>query len=336
MRVLVVGGAGYVGSHMVKRLGAAGFDLTTLDNLSSGRRDAVTLGDFVEGDLGDRALLRDLFRSTRFDGVMHFAACIEVRESVENPAKYYSNNVANTLALLDAMREGAVGHFVFASSAAVFGEPLQARIDENHARNPVNPYGRSKLMIERILRDYDAAYGLKSASLRCFNAAGADPGGEIGESHEPETHLVPRVLRAASGRSHAVTVFGEDHDTPDGTCVRDYVHVNDLCDAHLLAMRASWNGAPSAAYNLGTGDGFSVREVIEAARTVTGARIPVAHAPRRPGEPARLVSDPTRAKAELGWRPSHPELETIVSHAWRWELALCARLGHAAGGRGGA
>ena len=318
---------------MVKRLGMAGFEVTTLDNLSSGRRDAVTFGDFVEGDLGDRGLLRNLFRSAEFDGVMHFAACVEVRESIDDPARYYSNNVANTLALLDAMRAGAVKHLVFSSSAAVFGEPHQTRIDENHPRNPVSPYGRSKLMVEQILSDYDAAYGLKSACLRCFNVAGADPGGEIGECHEPESHLVPLVLSAASGRSGGITVFGEDHDTPDGTCVRDYVHVNDLCDAYLLAMRASWNGSPSAAYNLGNGDGFSIRQVIDAARTVTGARIPVERGPRRPGEPARLVSDPARAGAELGWRPSHPELETIVAHAWRWELALCRRLGHTPGGR---
>ncbi len=325
MRVLVVGGAGYIGSHMVKRLGAAGLEVTTLDNLSSGRRGAVTCGDFAEGDLGDRNLLDELFRSASFDGVMHFAAHMEVAESVENPAKYYGNNVAGTLALLDAMREHSVNRLVFSSSAAVYGEPRRPRIDENHPRNPINPYGRTKLMVEDILRDYDAAYGLKSMCLRYFNAAGADPGGEIGESHEPETHLIPLVLRAASGRADSVTVFGTDHDTPDGACVRDYVHVNDLCDAHLLAMRALWNGAPSAAYNLGNGNGFSVLEVIDAARAVTGHPIPVVYGPRRAGDPARLVSDASRARAELGWKPRHPELETIVAHAWNWELKLCGR-----------
>ncbi len=324
MRVLVVGGAGYIGSHMVKRLGAAGLEATTLDNLSSGWRDAVTFGEFIKGDLGDRDLLNDLFRSEEFDGVMHFAAHMEVRESVENPAKYYANNVANTLTLLDAMRAHGVNHLVFSSSAAIFGEPQRPRIDENHARAPINPYGRTKLMVEEILRDYDAAYGLKSMRLRYFNAAGADPDGEIGESHEPETHLIPLVLRAASGRRGNITVFGEDYDTPDGTCIRDYIHVNDLCDAHLLALRALWNGASSAAFNLGNGNGFSVRQVIDAARAVTGAEIPVAHGPRRNGDPARLVSDSTRARVELGWGPRHPEIHTIVSHAWQWELKMLA------------
>ena len=325
MRVLVIGGAGYIGSHMLKRLGAAGCEAVTLDDLSTGWRRAITFGKFVKGDMGDRDLLNDLFSSAGFDCVMHFAAHSQVRESVENPAKYYRNNVAKTLALLDAMRKYAINRFVFSSSAAVFGEPRQPLIDENHPRNPINPYGRSKLMIENILRDYDAAYGLKSICLRYFNAAGADPDGEIGESHEPETHLIPLVLRAASGRAANVAVFGADHDTPDGTCIRDYVHVNDLCDAHLLALLALDNGAPSAAYNLGNGNGFSVREVIAAAKTVTGAEIPAAYEARRRGDPARLVSGSARARAELGWRPRHPELETIVSHAWKWELTLRAR-----------
>lgn len=327
MRVLVVGGAGYIGSHMVKRLGAAGFGVTTLDNLSSGRLDAVTCGKFVRGEMDDRELLHDLFRSLGFDAVMHFAAHMEVRESVENPAKYYANNVAGTLSLLDVMLAHGVRHFVFSSSAAVFGEPCRPRVDESHALNPINPYGRSKLMVERILRDYESAYGLKSMCLRYFNAAGADPDGEIGECHEPETHLIPLVLRAASGRAGNVTVYGADHDTPDGTCIRDYVHVNDLCEAHLLALRALREGAAAgAAYNLGNGDGFSVREVIDAAETVTGTSIPVAYGPRRAGDPARLVSDSTRARTELGWSPRYPELKTIVSHAWQWERALCARI----------
>ena len=325
MRVLVVGGAGYIGSHMVKRLGSEGIGATILDNLSSGRREAAVFGEFVEGDLGDRELLEHLFRSTEFDGVMHFAAHMEVGESVENPAKYYANNVAKTLALLDAMRAHAVGHFIFSSSAAVFGQPREPRIDENHPKNPINPYGRSKLMVEEILRDYGAAYGLKSVCLRYFNAAGADPEGQIGECHEPETHLVPLVLQAASGRRANVTVFGADHETADGTCVRDYVHVNDLCDAHLLALRALRNGASGSAYNLGNGDGFSVLEVIAAARKVTGVPIPVAQGPRRAGDPAILVSDSARARTELGWKPRHPELETIVAHAWQWEQTLRAR-----------
>ena len=324
-RYWFVGGAGYIGSHMVKRLGTAGVGVTTLDNLSSGRRSAVTCGTFVRGEMGDRESLHDLFRSSGFGAVMHFAAHMEVRESVENPAKYYANNVAGTLALLDVMRAHGVRRLVFSSSAAVFGKPRRPRVDESHPMDPINPYGRSKLMVEQILRDYESAYGLTSMCLRYFNAAGADPGGKIGESHEPETHLVPLVLRAASGRAGNVTVFGADHDTPDGTCIRDYVHVNDLCEAHLLALRALGDGAPGAAYNLGNGDGFSVREVIDAAEVVTGAPIPVVYGPRRAGDPARLVSDSTRARAELGWNPRYPELKTIVSHAWKWELALCAR-----------
>lgn len=323
MHVLVVGGAGYIGSHMVKRLAEAEFEVTVLDDLSSGRRDAVTSGAFVEGDLGDRDLLDDLFGSARVDGVMHFAAHAVVSESVENPAKYYTNNVAKTLTLLDAMRARAVNHIVFSSSAAVFGEPRRPLIDERHARDPVNPYGRSKLMVEQILGDYAAAYGIESMCLRYFNAAGCDPGGEIGESHEPETHLVPLVLRAASGRSENIAVFGVDHDTPDGTCIRDYVHVNDLCDAHLLALRALRDGAPGGAYNLGNGNGYSVREVIATARRVTGRPIPVVYGPRRRGDPARLVADSTRARTELGWTPRFPGLESIVSHAWKWELILC-------------
>ena len=325
MRILVVGGAGYIGSHMVKYLNTAGSQITTLDNLSSGHRDAVTAGKFIRGDLGDRELLNHVFRSESFDGVMHFAAHMEVGDSVQNPAKYYTNNVTNTLVLLDAMRAHDVRHLIFSSSAAVFGAPRQTLLDESHAMVPINAYGRSKLMVEQILRDYDAAYGLKSICLRYFNAAGADPGGEIGESHEPESHLIPLVLRAASGRAVSITVFGSDYDTPDGTCIRDYVHVNDLCNAHLLAMRAIWNGASSTAYNLGNGNGFSVRDIIDTARTVTGVSFPVINGPRRSGDPARLVSDSTRAKAELGWCPRHSSLETIMSHAWAWELVLCAR-----------
>ncbi len=329
MRILVVGGAGYIGSHMVKHLDAAGSQVTTLDNLSSGHRLAVTAGEFIRGDLGDRELLNHVFHSKRYDGVMHFASHMEVGESVQNPAKYYTNNVANTLVLLDAMRAHDVKHFIYSSSAAVFGAPCQPLIDENQARNPINAYGRSKLMVEEILSDYDAAYGLNSVCLRYFNAAGADPDGEIGESHEPESHLIPLVLRAASGRSARITVFGSDYDTPDGTCIRDYVHVDDLCSAHLLALRAIRKGASSTAYNLGNGKGYSVREIIDTARNVTGVAFPVINGPRRSGDPARLVSDSTRARTELGWNPRYSSLETIMSHAWAWEQVSCARLGHA-------
>ena len=325
MHVLVVGGGGYIGSHMVKRLGEAEFDVTTLDNLSSGRRNAVTHGKFVSGDLGDPDLLGHLFDKTRFDGVMHFAAHMEVGESVTDPAKYYANNVVNTQVLVDAMREHDISNFIFSSTAAIFGEPRHPRIDESHAKAPINPYGRTKLMVEQILGDYDVAYGLKSVCLRYFNAAGADPDGRIGENHEPESHLIPLVLRAASGRCDNVTVFGTDYDTPDGTCIRDYIHVNDLCDAHLLAMRSLWKGAGSAAFNLGNGNGFSVREVIDMAMTITGRKISIVYDKRREGDPARLVADSTRARTELGWTPRYARLEDIIAHAWKWEQVLAAR-----------
>ena len=320
--VLVVGGAGYVGSHMVRCLGNAGIDVTTLDNLSSGRRESVTHGEFVRGDLGDRALLDQLLGSARYDGVMHFAAHIEVDESVVNPAKYYLNNVVKTQILLDAMRDHGVNDFIFSSTAAIFGEPVRDRIDEAHPKAPINPYGRSKLMVEAILADYDSAYGLNSVCLRYFNAAGADPAGDIGERHEPESHLLPLVLRAASGRRESISIFGADYDTRDGTCVRDYIHVNDLCDAHLLALRTLWDGAPSAAYNLGNGNGFSVREVIDAAIAVTGQDIAVVEAERRAGDPGTLVADSTRAKSALQWRPQYADLLKIIDHAWQWEQVL--------------
>ena len=325
MHVLVVGGGGYIGSHMVKRLAEAGIDVTTLDNLSSGRRDAVTHGKFVKGDLGDGDLLSHLFDNAKFDGVMHFAAHMVVGESVTNPAKYYVNNVFNTQALLDAMRAHDINHFIFSSTAAIFGQPRHPRINETHVKEPINPYGRTKLMVEQMLGDYDVAYGLKSVCLRYFNAAGADPGGTIGECHEPESHLIPLVLRAASGRCDNVTVFGTDYDTPDGTCIRDYIHVNDLCDAHLSAMRLLWNGAESAAFNLGNGNGFSVREVIDKAVAITGREISIVHDERRPGDPACLVADSTRARTELGWTPRYARLEDIVAHAWKWEQVLAAQ-----------
>ena len=328
MHVLVAGGAGYIGSHMVRRLGEDGVDVTTLDNLSSGRCEAVTHGRFVEGDLGDRALLDRLFHRSGIDGVMHFAAHIQIGESVADPAKYYANNVVKTQVLLDAMRAHGIDKLIFSSSAAIFGEPRQRRIDETHAKAPINPYGRTKLVVEQMLGDYDAAYGIKSVCLRYFNAAGADPDGGIGECHEPETHLIPLVLRAASGRSEAVTVFGTDHDTPDGTCIRDYVHVNDLCDAHMRAMQSLWNGAGSAAFNLGNGNGFSILDVTGAATAVTGREIPIIFGGRRTGDPGRLVADASRARAVLGWTPRYEKLEDIVAHAWQWERALAARCGH--------
>lgn len=318
LRVLVVGGAGYIGSHMVKRLGQLGCQVTTLDDLSSGHRDAVLSGDFVQGSIADSDLL-DRLLGQGFDAVMHFASFIQVGESVQQPAKYYQNNVVNTLKLLEAMHAHGIQKFIFSSTAATFGEPQYTPIDERHPQLPINPYGRSKRMIEQVLADYDAAYGLKSVCLRYFNAAGADPEGQLGERHEPETHLIPLVLQAASGRRPHISVFGRDYDTPDGTCIRDYVHIADLCEAHWLALQSLMNGEPSQAYNLGNGNGFSVQEVIDTAEAVTGRKIAVVDAPRREGDPARLVADATLARKQLGWQPQYADLATIIEHAWKWE-----------------
>jgi UDP-glucose 4-epimerase len=318
MRVLVVGGAGYIGSHMVKMLGDRGHEVATYDNLSSGFREAVLRGALIEADLGDVPRLREVVASG-FDAVMHFASCIEVGESVRMPGKYYRNNVANALNLVDAMVAAGVGKLIFSSTAAVFGDPQAQRVDESHPRSPINPYGRSKAMVEDMLGDFDRAHGLRSVSLRYFNAAGADPAGQLGERHEPETHLIPLVLQAASGRRTHIDVFGQDYPTPDGTCVRDYVHVEDLCRAHLLALEYLASGGASTAFNLGNGDGFSVQEVIDAAARVSGRRIASQDRPRRAGDPARLVADATRARQVLGWQPRYAGLEDIIAHAWRWE-----------------
>ena len=320
--ILVVGGAGYIGSHMVKFLGRQGCRVTTLDNLVGGYRDAVICGEFVEGDIADGALLSQLLQTGHFDAVMHFASYIQVGESVAQPAKYYQNNVVNTLNLLNAMQRAGVNRFIFSSTAAIFGEPRSERINEDHPKQPINPYGRTKLMVEQALADYEAAYGIRSVCLRYFNAAGADPDGELGEQHEPETHLVPLVLRTASGRRPHISVFGRDYDTPDGTCIRDYVHINDLCSAHWLALQSLMQGGPSDAFNLGNGNGFSVQEVIDTARRVTGCKIPVQYAERRAGDPARLVADSARAMRVLGWKPQHAALETLIDHAWHWEQKM--------------
>ena len=318
-KILVTGGAGFIGSHMVKMLLEAGNDVVTLDNLSGGYRDAVTGGAFVEGDIGDRATLDKLFTAHAVESVMHFASYIQVGESAINPRKYYQNNLVNTLNLLDAMIDHGIKRFIFSSSAAVYGEPEAVPIPETHRKAPINPYGKSKWMVEQALHDLDIAHGLKSACMRYFNAAGADPAGKLGERHEPESHLIPLVLRAASGALPNVKVFGDDYDTPDGTCIRDYVHVVDLCQAHLLALDRLIGGAESAAYNLGNGSGFSVREVIASAARVTGRPVPVVASPRRAGDPARLVADSTLAKRELEWKPRHDDLDTIIRHAWAWE-----------------
>jgi UDP-glucose 4-epimerase len=315
-KILVAGGAGYIGSHMVRDLSAKGYDVLVLDDLSNGHADAVPEHTLVRGTIGDSRLLDTLFSIHSFSAVMHFAACIEVGESVREPEKYYRNNFSNTLVLLDAMRRHRVPRFIFSSTAAVYGAPLQMPIRENHPLQPINPYGASKAMVEQALKDFDRAYGLRSMILRYFNAAGADPDAELGERHSPETHLIPLVLDAAAGARDAISVFGQDYDTVDGTCIRDYVHVTDLCQAHRLALDALLQGADSNVYNLGNGRGFSVRTVIDTAEAVTGVKIPCRLAPRRPGDPPRLVADSTKAMSDLGWKPAYAELETIIRHAW--------------------
>lgn len=325
MKVLVVGGAGYIGSHMVLALASAGHSVVTLDNLSSGHKEAVLSGDFVEGDLADRDLLVRLLSQGAFDAVMHFASFIQVGESVRQPISYYQNNVANTLNLLEAMVRYGVKRLVFSSTAAIFGNPISARIGEDHPKSPINPYGRSKWMVEQMLTDADQAYGLRSTCLRYFNAAGADAQGRIGERHEPETHLIPLVLQAASGRRPEIAVFGTDYDTPDGTCVRDYIHVEDLAQAHLLALERMHAQDASDVFNLGNGDGYSVRQVIDTAQSLTGRDITVTRHGRRAGDPAVLVADSARARSVLGWNPRHTDLSTIIEHAWHWEQRQASR-----------
>jgi UDP-glucose 4-epimerase len=317
--ILVVGGAGYIGSHMVKLLGASGYQPVVLDNLSNGRREAVPREALVTGDMAEPGMLDALLQAFRFEAVMHFAGYIQVGESVAHPGRYYDNNVGNTIRLLQAMVRHGVGRFVFSSSAAIFGDPDYVPIDEQHPKAPINPYGRSKWMVEQVLDDFERAHGMRACCLRYFNAAGADPGGELGECHQPETHLIPLVLQAASGRHDAITIYGNDYPTPDGTCIRDYIHVADLCDAHLLALRRLSGGAASQRYNLGNGAGYSNLEVIKAAERVTGRKIPYRFGARREGDPPRLVADAALAKAELGWAPRYAAIDTIIEHAWRWE-----------------
>jgi len=318
--VLVVGGAGYIGSHMVRMLAENGYRPVVLDHLSSGRQEAVGDAELIVGDVGDAGLVDQVITHVRPDAVLHFASFIEVGESVADPHKYYRNNVANALVLFDAMRKHAVDKLIFSSTAAIYGTPRRTPIDESHPAAPINPYGRGKWMVEQMLEDFDRAYGLKSVALRYFNAAGADPEGRLGECHEPESHLLPLVLQAASGRRSHISIFGDRYPTPDGTCVRDYVHVVDLCSAHLLALQGLLDGAPSARYNLGNGNGFSVKQVIETARRVTGREFEVRVEAARAGDPPVLVADATRARNELGWHPQFDDLDTIIRHAWRWEL----------------
>jgi UDP-glucose 4-epimerase len=323
-KYLVVGGAGYIGSHMVKTLLQAEHQVVTLDDLSTGYRDAVTGGEFIQGSLSDAQFLDTVFASSHFDAVLHFASFIQVGESVTQPAKYYANNVVNTLNLMNAMVRYGVNNFVFSSTAAIFGEPQYVPIDEKHTIKPINPYGVSKAMVEQMLQDYDRAYGLKSVCLRYFNASGADPQGELGERHQPETHLIPLALQTLSGKRDSLTLFGRDYETPDGTCIRDYVHIVDLCQAHLLALDYLNLSNSSAAFNLGNGTGFSVAEVIAAVERVTGKKVPIVEGARRAGDPARLVADSTLAKNTLGWVPQYADLDLIIAHAWAWEQKVTA------------
>jgi UDP-glucose 4-epimerase len=315
---LIVGGAGYIGSHVVKALIARGDQVVILDNLSKGHRAAVAGGRFVVGDLGDRQLLDEIFSGTGIDCVMHFGAFIEVGESVQMPLEYYRNNTAKTAELLLAMKEHGVDRFIFSSTAAIYGEPQRTPIEESDATAPTNPYGHSKAFIEQMLRDAEVAHGLRTVSLRYFNAAGADPSGTIGEAHHPESHLIPLVLQVPLGQRDYIAVFGTDWPTPDGTCVRDYVHVNDLAEAHILAAQRLLDGGDSATYNLGCEAGYSVKTIIDLARQITGHSIPAREAPRRPGDSATLVASSARIKAELGWTPRYDDPKAIIETAWRW------------------
>jgi len=317
-QILVAGGAGYIGSHTVKELRARGYDVVVFDDLSSGRRDFVRDAELVVGDLMDRAAIRAAFRGRTVIAVLHFASLIQVGESYVHPRKYYTRNLVTSLNLLDAAIDAGVRAFIFSSSAAVYGIPLRTPIAEDHPLAPINPYGQTKLMVERILQDYDRAYGLKFVSLRYFNASGADPGGELGECHDPETHLIPNILRAASGRQPALEVFGDDFPTPDGTAVRDYIHVSDLASAHALALRSLETAPRSEFINLGTNRGYSVREVVAAAERALGRRVPVRMRPRREGDVPVLLASKEKAESLLGWTPRLSDLETIIATARRW------------------
>jgi UDP-glucose 4-epimerase len=320
--ILVIGGAGYIGSHMVRCLLQHREDVVVMDNLETGHRDALLGSKIIEADLRRREDLDRVFRQANVDCVMHFAAYAAVGDSVRDPAKYYENNVVGCHTLLEAMRTHKVDKLIFSSSAAVYGEPATVPIPEDHPKNPTNPYGETKWVMERMLQWYGRAYGVRSISLRYFNAAGADPEGLIGEDHDPEEHLIPVALLAALGKRDKLRIFGTDWDTPDGTCIRDFVHVSDLAEAHYLALKLLRNGAGTTAYNLGNGQGFSVREVIHAVQRVIGQTVPVEPAPRRPGDPARLIASSHRAKTELAWNPRYSQLDLIIQHAWAWRRSM--------------
>ena|SRR5579883_1596655 len=325
MAVLIVGGAGYIGSHTAKRIARAGSEPVVLDNLVYGHKWAVKWGPLVEGDLADASLVARVLAEHRITSIIHFAAYAYVGESVQNPRKYFRNNVANTLNLLDAMVDAGVRDIVFSSTCATYGEPTHVPISESHPQNPINPYGESKLAVEKILHWYSHAYGIRFAALRYFNAAGADPDGELGEDHEPETHLIPLAIGAALGSRPELSIYGTDYPTPDGTAIRDYIHVADLADAHRLALDHLSSGGDNLRLNLGTGHGHSVRQVVAAVEAVSGRRVPVREVGRRPGDPPRLVADARRAEQVLRWTAAHPGIETIVRHAFSWHERRRAR-----------
>ena len=319
--ILVTGGAGYIGSHTVYALNKAGYKVIILDNLVYGHRDlveSVLQVEIIEGDTSDRPLLDELFKSRDIAAVMHFSAYAYVGESVKDPAKYYRNNVIGTLVLLEAMLAASINKFVFSSTCATYGVPKTVPIPEDHPQNPINPYGESKLMVEKILSDFNNAYDFKSVRFRYFNAAGADPSGLLGEDHNPETHLIPLVLQTALGKRESISIFGSDYPTTDGTCVRDYIHVNDLADAHVLGLEYLLKGGDSTVFNLGNGNGFSVKEVIETAKQVTGKNIKAIECDRRPGDPPALIGSGDKARQILGWKPKYPDLKDIITHAWNW------------------
>lgn len=318
MAVLVCGGAGYIGSHINKQLNREGYETVVFDNLTCGHREAVKWGTFVEGDLANETDIEAVFSAYKIDAVFHFAAYAYVGESVTEPEKYYYNNVANTLNLLKMMRRYGCKRIIFSSTCATYGEPERVPITEDMPQNPINPYGMTKLTVERILKDYQRAYGMQFAVLRYFNAAGADPDGEIGESHNPETHIIPLVLDAASGKREEIQVFGVDYDTPDGSCVRDYIHVTDLADAHIRALHYLEEGNPGDFFNLGNTIGTSVLEVVESVKRVTGREFKVTLSDRRRGDPAKLVGSSDKARKVLGWEPKYGGIDRIVAHAWKW------------------
>lgn len=326
MKVMVVGGAGYIGSHMVKLLGQSGHEVVTYDNLSEGHLAAVTCGRFVEGDLMDRDLLESTLKECEIEAVIHFAASALVGESVENPSKYYQNNVVATFSLLEAMRGAGVSKIVFSSTCATYGQPEAIPISEEESQSPVNPYGFTKLVIEKMLSDYAKAYGFGYAALRYFNASGASPDGDIGEDHDPESHLIPIVLQVALGQRPKIYIFGDNYPTPDGTCIRDYIHVDDLCTAHLLALNKLEAGT-ELKLNLGTGVGQSVREIIRACEEVTGREIPAVIDERREGDPAELVADPRKAHQVLGWEAKYTDVKKTIESAWAWHQSHPAGYG---------